>query len=601
MQFGHLLRAIFNDPQLSALEYQEILKFTEICIVLRPYLDRLQYSYVLTPPPDLPSNVHEFLSLSTGLKADVVSHAWSVLKEIIWEDEELEVESSGISQSESSALSRREALQMKYMREFLEYGVTRQIACFPLFPPTRTCLQCKQSTRGRDHGTNPRDTELVEEQSHAVTLFTLNYGPLPSYSASSYCRHCHTRYYPDYYVHTNATVRSYYIKPQSSIQVAQHYYMEIRLIELFTNMMVSSWTSATNCARIYNNALTRDDLRSYRPLKWCRMQLDVDDVWNGFFLQALLLDNYERREVDPNTPTLSLPHDAGSQTTRLQPALQERNKRMVFERQEHWNHACDKCCWIRDENGKGYALRAPNHRKLETYYREQGKAMFQLKRRFERAHTSQTKDSMPNERRGDDEGVDAEDLEDPAWEDEEIHIDQDGELCDGKPETGNRKIKARFGRRRTHNEELCVASCGVILGRATFFGSEAPNGVRLFLMGLFPTRKSLPGVIWHDNNCQIVAMLKNDPDEFMKTYFDASALPVDVFHFKKEGTWRFNSSAAEQTNAWFGGFLAIVREMQVDRYNFFLDEMIKRHNRLLVRKLKEDGHGVYSIPLNDLL
>lgn len=52
-------------------------------------------------------------------------------------------------------------------------------------------------------------------------------------------------------------------------------------------------------------------------------------------------------------------------------------------------------------------------------------------------------------------------------------------LCDGKSDTGNRKLRARFGRRRTHNEELCVASCGIVLGRATFFGSEALNGVRV--------------------------------------------------------------------------------------------------------------------------
>jgi hypothetical protein len=51
--------------------------------------------------------------------------------------------------------------------------------------------------------------------------------------------------------------------------------------------------------------------------------------------------------------------------------------------------------------------------------------------------------------------------------------------CDGKNAKGNVKRRARFGRRWTHNEELCVASCGVIIGRATFFGSEAPNGVKV--------------------------------------------------------------------------------------------------------------------------
>lgn len=41
------------------------------------------------------------------------------------------------------------------------------------------------------------------------------------------------------------------------------------------------------------------------------------------------------------------------------------------------------------------------------------------------------------------------------------------------------KIKARLGRSWTHNEQLCVATCGVILGRATFYGSEAVNGTRV--------------------------------------------------------------------------------------------------------------------------
>lgn len=145
-------------------------------------------------------------------------------------------------------------------------------------------------------------------------------------------------------------------------------------------------------------------------------------------------------------------------------------------------------------------------------------------------------------------------------------------------------------------------------------------------MRMFPTKASLPGVIWHDNNCQIAGMLRNEPDPILRDYFEDCALPVDVFHFKskhKEAdincgrycnpalwpqltgddgkSWRFNSSAAEQTNAWFGGFQAIVREMQVDNSNFFLDEMIKRRNRQIVEKLRSGFYSPYLIPRNALL
>lgn len=140
---------------------------------------------------------------------------------------------------------------------------------------------------------------------------------------------------------------------------------------------------------------------------------------------------------------------------------------------------------------------------------------------------------------------------------------------------------------------------------------------------------SLPFVLWHDNNCRIVAMLrgesKRDPTDPEPHYFDQCALPVDVFHFKckhkesdvdcgkycnpyiwqelrtPDGEWRFNSSAAEQTNAWFGGFQAIVREMNVEQYELFLDEMIKRRNRIIVKDLERRGKSPHLIPREELL
>ena len=51
--------------------------------------------------------------------------------------------------------------------------------------------------------------------------------------------------------------------------------------------------------------------------------------------------------------------------------------------------------------------------------------------------------------------------------------DDAAEPCPSKSGTGNRKIKAQFGRRRTHNEQTLVRPCGIIFARATFFGAEA--------------------------------------------------------------------------------------------------------------------------------
>ena len=145
-----------------------------------------------------------------------------------------------------------------------------------------------------------------------------------------------------------------------------------------------------------------------------------------------------------------------------------------------------------------------------------------------------------------------------------------------------------------------------------------------FWRGLFPTPEAVPEVMWHDQNCRLWSMLQNADDE-IKLFFSHVALPVDVFHFKckhkdsdivcgthcnpyiwpelrtENGTWRFNSSAAEQANVWAGKYSAMVREMEVERYNFFLDEMVKRRNRLTLKELEERGCQPYCIPRESLL
>lgn len=112
--------------------------------------------------------------------------------------------------------------------------------------------------------------------------------------------------------------------------------------------------------------------------------------------------------------------------------------------------------------------------------------MFQLKSRLERLKMTQTHDSLGAS--GEDRSDTAEDdmigLEGTGDADEHVVVDPNGDVCDGKAEGGNRTLRAQFGRRRSHNEELCVASCGCIHGRQRFLGSEAPNGVRVSQLSL---------------------------------------------------------------------------------------------------------------------
>ena len=116
-----------------------------------------------------------------------------------------------------------------------------------------------------------------------------------------------------------------------------------------------------------------------------------------------------------------------------------------------------------------------------------------------------------------------------------------------------------------------------------------------------------PDHIIFDNNCHLAKIVKNNP------FFDGIGLSVDVFHFKAkhstadkfcqencnprafpelirdDGGWFFNSSIAEQTNVWLGGYHSICRELHVFKYNFFLDEMIIRRNRITLEALEKSG------------
>lgn len=76
-----------------------------------------------------------------------------------------------------------------------------------------------------------------------------------------------------------------------------------------------------------------------------RLDLDMATVWDSLFIYWLLNDARER------DCALELLHNV-PHAERLNEALKERNLRMVGPGQEQWNHACDVCCWV-DEQEDG--------------------------------------------------------------------------------------------------------------------------------------------------------------------------------------------------------------------------------------------------------
>ncbi|KAI9610675.1 hypothetical protein H4Q26_006822 [Puccinia striiformis f. sp. tritici PST-130] len=104
------------------------------------------------------------------------------------------------------------------------------------------------------------------------------------------------------------------------------------------------------------------------------------------------------------------------------------------------------------------------------------------------------------------------------------------------------------------------------------FNSESPSAVKIHFQQACP--KSF---------CMTVHSHKED-DCFCRQWTDPNLYP----QLKKDGSWIFNSSAAEISNIWYGGFASICRNMTAVQYNFFLDEMVRLHNIGYVQSYPND-------------
>lgn len=290
--------------------------------------------------------------------------------------------------------------------------------------------------------------------------------------------------------------------------------------------------SGQNNAKIYQEQHWKAEAEF--PLVWPILpRLDGPTVSDAFFLFALLRDH------DEHGTLLVLQNDT-NHSIRLDGALRQRNMAMVGPGQEQWNHICDRCCaqkvdggvlckpkphWlavcktnfgidtmravvtdgvtvgrpccgVHDCKGRLLSQRArfcdvhinlerqcsilgcendaeasfktcttESHRAMEITHTAKRSALFQLRQRLERLGQRQPDPDGSSE-------------DDPVLDDE---LDADEEGGASTNAQSSPKIRARFGRRWTHNEQLCVATCGVVLGRMTMYGSEAISGIKVGL------------------------------------------------------------------------------------------------------------------------
>ncbi|KAF8799392.1 hypothetical protein BYT27DRAFT_7227884 [Phlegmacium glaucopus] len=545
-------------PELSL---QQILKFITLASKMKNDIILVQPNCIPgSDPPDVfPPSMTLFLKNSCGISESCVTSCWEALKSTIWYESDSFKDAS-------------ESLDTFYL-------------------PLHTCM-------------NVWTGKLLKqvEQRQGV-LYTFARGAHPIHSVHLYL--CNMNYHHNFSVKDGT--RTYY--DGAILDVLQRW-----LIQMWITSMLLSWTSATNCTRQYNLTLTNSE----PPVGWpFGFSVTTEQVWDGFVILALLEDCQQRFKV------LKVPH-TGAQKDRFTVALQRRNLCFCLHGQPESRHYCYKCLRIYKDkkvwvciidgvtvgcpccavhNCKDSAQNHicsivgcsastaadsrmcshPDHQKAERLHRD-WQAHFQLKERLQRARVAHPSDAVAQD-------VSVADLIDADDDEEDLEISGHDKEGDSAAQNPPKRIHVQLGHKRTHNEQIIVAPCGIIIAQETFYGAEGIGSVIEMIKRTFH-EDIKPDHIFFDNNCSVAKAVRGKD-----SFFDDIGLTVDQYCnpvaypelLSEDGKgWYFNSSIAEQTNVWLGGYHAICREMLIDKYTFFLDEMILRRNRMTREKLTRE-------------
>ncbi|KAF8811761.1 hypothetical protein BYT27DRAFT_7231609 [Phlegmacium glaucopus] len=610
--------------------------------ILQP--QSIEQSNSSVAPNKLSDSPRSFFSAALGIPFNHIPYFWTALKDFIWA-------------MPITPLSKDDYLLFK------EHGW--EYAAITLYPPTDICINPHCS----------KENPLKKEEQRRAVVYTLSDGVQPAWNIHLYCPQCLTNYHNNFSV--CGGIRTYYAGIPSYVLVGEHQFVETRVVRMWTSQMLLGWFSATNAARQYELALAdQSNYLSGWPLGGL---LNTKHVWDGFTVVSLLddhitqgtvlhaphtgsqtdrfksalrernkrialngqpdavrhccdkcmrvydLENGESRKVQAIVADgISMGRPCCGVFRCIEPLQNNQHRFCTIHFDQHEICAVIGCNHPVSDESKTCSDRF--HREMEKKNKERGTAAFTLKERLKHAQISHPQDSLTIS-----EHIPAHDVQEHVewFEINQNRVDifneknpgsvgvvEDSDPCSTKSAVGNRKFKAQFGRRRTHNEQTLVRPCGIIFARATFYGAEAVSNFLIMLKNAF----SVPGArkpehVFYDTNCDA----KQQADASKDPWFKDVGMCVDVWHFLNKhkvtheycqkncnpamypelmnelGKWFFNMSVAEQTNGWLGGYNSIIREMLPDKFDFFLDEMIRLRNAEVLKKLEKEGHNPWIL------
>ncbi|KAG2125160.1 hypothetical protein DEU56DRAFT_743984 [Suillus clintonianus] len=250
----------------APLTFSSPFRFMTLALTLRNDILLIQAaSHPSNTAPDFMSPaINLFLAACYGLSESDVDVHWKVLKDLVWHSDG---DIFGIEDIAS-------------------------IAPQALYLPHQTCL-----TEGCP--AHAKASVLKKAEQRQIVLYTLDHGPIATYSIHLYGAGCNTNYHHEYSVKDKT--RMFYPGIPDIIQVGGHQFMETRVVRMWRTLMLVLWMSMSNCTRLYNVSLMQN-VKPPPDFPW-NFELMGDHIWHGFVQFALMEDCVEHHTI------LSVPQD----------------------------------------------------------------------------------------------------------------------------------------------------------------------------------------------------------------------------------------------------------------------------------------------------
>nr|GAT61216.1 predicted protein [Mycena chlorophos] len=409
-----------------------------------------------------------------------------------------------------------------------------------LCPPHTTCVEPSCPKPG---------TKLGNLYATECRIFTLRRGVLPARNISAACRYCQTRYHYAFSVKQPKqpdSKRVYYQQTLAYVHAQTATYVEDSVCRFFENLISSAHASTTNLARSYNSDLGRTPTTMKTRLSH---EISRSIVLDAFFMHALL------RRARRYGNRLELTH-RGENEHRFDAAMDAYNLIMSGTGQPQYAHACLDCFkifedpethelrFMRGGTTDGVTIGHPRCRiefcriplrsmkdKLCPTHVHLGDRCLAHNCDQKASHGHITCDKPAHRAKEEEHERGAE----PAFMDLDRRLQKDGVSTHtprrkatststqhrSAPSQRSGAIKLDLARFWTHNDQLFILCCGIIISRTTFYHDEGVSSVAQFLRSTFPKPWLLPTHIFYDHACGLLQHLQTPVNATLFKFFSS--------------------------------------------------------------------------------